>query len=404
MIKFFSSIIMCIVCVLGSFATIDLYNESTQTNAILNDYNYESLYEDFSVLDVTLENVAFYEDKEAALFYHETTFNIEDDNFNKYGSDFVFDGTKNKYNLIVNGKPCNYTVSEYGLLYGYYILNYYNVYGEIVCSTPLDIYYTFFEDKIVVRINACINDSQYSYLLNYLDRNDIHLVLLDEVCDTSPSDEVTEKVFVRYVVDNKLYHSSIINVDSLTTAPENPTKEGFNFLGWAVEGTREVIDFSTYSFSANTVLVPIFSQILDVTFTKSYYLSSSLGFVLSDGFKSFENDVFQNCSYFKVTLNTYSTIKYNKAFTVTVPTPETYNFPADLMYNSSINQPIKWGWHHLENPTEGSVIPIYNISFLLNENRISIDFDGGSTIRNNGSLAGSKIAIFEIGCTIEIFC
>lgn len=237
-------IVLTAILSFGSFCAIDLYKDYNKGNKILNDYSYEELYKDFQIDDVTLgKDTVFYKIEDGKYAYTKV--------INKY---IDFDGTANKYNLIINDRPCNITSSAYGTLYAKYNLNYYDIYGKEITNTPLELYYTFYQDKIEIRITATATDQGYSHLSNYLERRGLHLVLCEEVYNLDITEDL-ERVFVKYNINGNITTTSIAYGSSLLP-PTPPTIEGKTFKGWS-DGTG-LVDLNTYKALKNTTLTAVY--------------------------------------------------------------------------------------------------------------------------------------------------
>lgn len=72
-----------------------------------------------------------------------------------------------------------------------------------------------------------------------------------------------EKVEAKFVVDGEQYGDiQYVVVNGKVVKPENPTKEGYTFNGWSIDGTTTV-DFENITISTDTVFTALFSEKTD---------------------------------------------------------------------------------------------------------------------------------------------
>jgi len=79
--------------------------------------------------------------------------------------------------------------------------------------------------------------------------------------DDNPGGEENPLTFeVKFKSDDGEISTQNVSVGGYSTLPEEPTKEGYNFLGYALEGTTEIVDPLTYPITENTVFVAVFEE------------------------------------------------------------------------------------------------------------------------------------------------
>ena len=76
---------------------------------------------------------------------------------------------------------------------------------------------------------------------------------------------VTYKYDVDFYVDNASVDDQIIVVNGYATAPSNPSKSGYEFDGWSLDGST-VIDVSSYAITKNTIFYAVFTKLHTVQF------------------------------------------------------------------------------------------------------------------------------------------
>lgn len=77
--------------------------------------------------------------------------------------------------------------------------------------------------------------------------------------------DVTHKYDVSFVVDSDVINTQIIAKNGHATAPANPIKSGYTFLGWTINGTT-VVDPASVSITDTTTFTALFTQQFTVNF------------------------------------------------------------------------------------------------------------------------------------------
>lgn len=78
------------------------------------------------------------------------------------------------------------------------------------------------------------------------------------VADTTFIANITYKYDVNFVVDENIYNSQIIQKNSFATIPANPSKNGYVFEGWTLNGI-DIITVYNYVITENTTFIAKFS-------------------------------------------------------------------------------------------------------------------------------------------------
>ena len=78
--------------------------------------------------------------------------------------------------------------------------------------------------------------------------------------------DVTYKYDVKFKVDNTIYNSQIITKNNCATLPTNPTKDGYEFDGWSLNGVDVISDITTKQVIENTTYVAVFTKLHTVKF------------------------------------------------------------------------------------------------------------------------------------------
>ena len=85
------------------------------------------------------------------------------------------------------------------------------------------------------------------------------------VADTTFVADITYKYDVKFIVDDSVYNSQIVIKNDYATIPTNPTKNGYEFDGWSINGV-DVVNPNTTAITQNTTYVAKFTKLHTVTF------------------------------------------------------------------------------------------------------------------------------------------
>lgn len=77
---------------------------------------------------------------------------------------------------------------------------------------------------------------------------------------------ITYKFDIKFIVDNEEYDSQIIVKNGFATLPEEPTKAGYEFSGWSLNGIDIIDNISTIPITQNIAYIAVFTKLHTVTF------------------------------------------------------------------------------------------------------------------------------------------
>ena len=78
--------------------------------------------------------------------------------------------------------------------------------------------------------------------------------------------DVTYKYDVKFKVDDTIYDSQIITKNNCATLPTNPTKDGYEFDGWSINGVDVISNITSTQVTENTTYIAVFTKLHTVKY------------------------------------------------------------------------------------------------------------------------------------------
>ena len=98
-----------------------------------------------------------------------------------------------------------------------------------------------------------------------VDGEPIDLATFRITANTKIIADVTHKYEVNFMADGENHNSQIVLKDAKVTIPTNPTKNGYVFDGWTLDGNT-VVNLSTYTVTQNVTFTAKFTKLYSVVF------------------------------------------------------------------------------------------------------------------------------------------
>lgn len=232
--------------------------------------------------------------------------------------------------------------------------------------------------------------------------------------------DVTYKYDVKFKVGDEIISSQIITKNDCATLPTNPTKSGYEFDGWSINGVDVINNISSKQVSENTTYIAVFTKLHTVTFvyeneTKSTQTIRNGSFASSVNVKNTEykvfngwkvNDIIVDLSNYKIFSNTTFvadiTYKYDVKFMVDNQLFNSQiiskNTTAKLPKSPTKDKYLFVGWS-----LDGSnVVDVNNyiisqnttFTALFKLNELTVTFkDGNNVISTQKVINGAKVSI-----------
>lgn len=102
---------------------------------------------------------------------------------------------------------------------------------------------------------------------------DISTYVLNE--NTKFVADITYKYNVKFVVDSTTHNTQLVVKDGYATIPANPTKVGYEFDGWTIDGTN-IVNVAEQQITADTTFTAVFTKLYAVTFVYENEIKSTI--------------------------------------------------------------------------------------------------------------------------------
>lgn len=84
--------------------------------------------------------------------------------------------------------------------------------------------------------------------------------------DTTFVADITYRYDVKFMVDNSVYDSQVVTNNDYAILPSNPTKSGYEFDGWSLNGKDVIPNINLVKVNSNTTYTAVFTQLYTITF------------------------------------------------------------------------------------------------------------------------------------------
>jgi len=159
--------LIIVLPVVGIIEGFNVYADMTKSSDYYGILKHYDPYEDFNIYDNDLTDIGFSQTDTGYMFTKD------------YSTHIDFDGTNNSYNVLINNKPCDITISNGGNLYAQMPLNFYDLNNGLIAAFHLEVYLEFYISKTTLTITADCTTSQYGLLLQYIEQNGFKIRIID---------------------------------------------------------------------------------------------------------------------------------------------------------------------------------------------------------------------------------
>lgn len=156
----------------GVYSGFTAYDYFTKYSAMYGTIEEHDPYEDFNFYEYGLsKTIGWSYDAENERYYYQTT----------YATSIEFNGNENNYSLLINNRPCDYTTSAYGKLYGAQNIYFNDIDGTYKSTINLQVSFTFYASKIMLRIDTSATNENIGLLDEYILVNGLDLRIIKQI-------------------------------------------------------------------------------------------------------------------------------------------------------------------------------------------------------------------------------
>lgn len=246
-----------------SYSLIGYSTDNVNLNVYFSDTNYLAISEDKTIYLMYLKNVhvRLYNCKYGTTDFSESVGNnlfinckyyIKETDYKKFKNFTFKDGSIMSEDFVV---PDNPTLIEIYANYTYFYDVTYEIDGTIDTSRSQIV-----EENTFASTSAVASTDRHVFEGWYVDDVKVDISTYAITKTTKFVAKFIDKVQAKFIVDGEQYGDiQYVVVNGKVVKPENPTKEGYTFNGWSIDGTTTV-DFDNITISTDIVFTALFSE------------------------------------------------------------------------------------------------------------------------------------------------
>lgn len=163
--KWWGYLICSVIIVAAIFMLLDMIKTFTSKSTSIGFATETKYFESAADIDVDVNQSSLQLNEESGFYEYKTTIKAVNN----------FDGTKNKYELLVNNNPCNINDCGAGYLKSEFVKRFYNIEGKVVLTGTLLINFNFYNNKTDVQIITKGNSEEVSYWKSFIANEGLNL-------------------------------------------------------------------------------------------------------------------------------------------------------------------------------------------------------------------------------------
>lgn len=191
--------------------------------------------------------------------------------------------------------------------------------------------------------------------------------------------DITYKFDVKFMVDDEVYSSQIIENNSCATLPTAPSKEGYEFDGWSINGVDVLSDIATTQIIENTTYIAVFTKLYTVKYMYEDTVKST---------QSIRNGEFSIAPTIEST--TYKVFNGWKLGDDTV-TPSTYKIYSDTTFVADITYKYLVSFISDNKEISSQIVEDGKFAVAPNDPQVEDKFFEGWTVDNKEIYKSSEI-------------
>jgi hypothetical protein len=166
--KWYSYIICFILIFVGTICGMRFYKEVKAKSYINGSINIQNQFTQES-FNYSASELTFYTNDNTNYTFEKNLLKVED-----------FNGVKKNYEVLLNGKTILEPTINAGSVYANVTMNFYDTYGDLICTPTLSIEINFLSNKTVLKL-SCVGTEEASFLEQYFSDNGIRLQINEKL-------------------------------------------------------------------------------------------------------------------------------------------------------------------------------------------------------------------------------